>query len=186
MSLEYTKKTFEVGDYLTANDINQISSALADSVSEVVTLKKSLDAFGKIDKIYCAILADNGSSVLEPLVTDYSVTAVKTAPSTVKITITGKNLKKHKNKSQQDGYWIGFAVVAPSGATKFKIGTTDLGDPEALENNVHEQEKGVGVYFNHGTSTATSVKIQWCSDSEPITEVVTYEVDMSGVTNATE
>ena len=151
-----------------------------------------------------ANLVDKDEAVTD-IATDYSVNATQTVGQDyVNVAITASNVKYHTNANNMDGYWVGFSVVAPEGATKFKVGfaNTQQGAEEALTDDVDGSvlmpnidgtatdgevgKQGVAVW---ASATADNpkvwVKLQWVNEKGTnVGDATLYKMDLSNVTVA--
>ena len=151
-----------------------------------------------------ANLADKDGTVTD-IATNYSVNATQTVGQDyVNVAITASNVKYHTNANGTDGYWVGFSVVAPKGATKFRVGfaNTQQGAEEALKVDVDGSvlmpnidgtatdgevgKQGVAVW---ASATADNpkvwVKLQWVNaKGENVDGATLYKMDLSNVTVA--
>lgn len=152
--------------------------------------------------IKAAILADHpneGETAITDICTDFAMTSLTALSDTEvnKIVLTGADLKKHKNGAKTEGYWVGFAVVAPEAAKKVKtaFGVAEkdiaaLGEPETLENEVDtEHHSGYTFYTNvgavdeNGDSTQKRfAAIQFTDEAgNAVTKAYKFEIDTTGV-----
>lgn len=107
------------------------------------------------------------------------------------VTITSELLKNHENGEGTPGYWAGFAVVAPEGAThlKYAFGTSDeitLGEAYALTDGdvvTADGKKGIAFYANAGSNDAkTHAKLQWFSDeTTAMSAETTFVMNLDGI-----
>ena len=151
-----------------------------------------------------ANLVDKDGAVAD-IATNYSVNATRTVGQDyVNVAITASNVKYHTNANSMDGYWVGFSVVAPEGAAKFKVGFADTQkDAEAalvadttgtdLMPNIDgtatdggEGKKGIAVYSSAtADSPKTWVKLQWVNkEGANVGDATLYKMDLSNVTVA--
>ena len=151
-----------------------------------------------------ANLVDKDEAVTD-IATNYSVNATQTVGQDyVNVAITASNVKYHTNANSMDGYWVGFSVVAPEGATKFRVGFADTqkGAEDALVSDVDgtdlmlnidgtatdggEGKKGIAVYSSAtADSPKTWVKLQWVNaKGENVGDATLYKMDLSNVTVA--
>lgn len=151
-----------------------------------------------------ANLADKDGAVTD-IATNYSVNATQTVGQDyVNVAITASNVKYHTNANSTDGYWVGFSVVAPEGATKFKVGFADTqkGAEDALTSDAAgtdlmlnidgtatdggEGKKGIAVYSSAtADSPKTWVKLQWVNaEGANVGDATLYKMDLSNVTVA--
>jgi len=177
---------------LTVAAIFTMSFASAFSVSaegELYTIST--------DDVTEAILYDHteGAEAPENVVggDDYDVDSSLREDGKIEVAITATDVKLHKNNadSPTDGYWVGFAVEAPSEDAKMKyaFGATDeltLGDVTELE-TISENKKGIAFYTNAGSATPKPyAMLQWFAADgvTPLSEPTTFIVDISGVSLA--
>lgn len=151
-----------------------------------------------------ANLVDTDGAVTD-IATNYSVNATQTVGQDyVNVAITASNVKYHTNANSMDGYWVGFSVVAPEGATKFKVGFADTqkGAEDALTSDEEgtglmlnidgtatdggEGKKGIAVYSSAtADSPKTWVKLQWVNaKGANVGNATLYKMDLSNVTVA--
>ena len=151
-----------------------------------------------------ANLVDKDGAV-DNIATNYSVNATRTVGQDyVNVAITASNVKYHTNADSKDGYWVGFSVVAPEGAAKFKVGFADTQkgaeeklaadkDGAALMLNIDgtatdggEGKKGIAVYSSAtADSPKTWVKLQWVNTKgDNVGDATLYKMDLSNVTVA--
>lgn len=151
-----------------------------------------------------ANLVDKDGAVTD-IATNYSVNATQTVGQDyVNVAITASNVKYHTNANSMDGYWVGFSVVAPEGATKFKVGFADTqkGAEDALTSDADgtdlmlnidgtatdggEGKKGIAVYSSAtADSPKTWVKLQWVNaEGANVGDATLYKMDLSNVTVA--
>lgn len=141
----------------------------------------------KESTVYSANLKDKDGTVTD-IVQGYSVTSAKQGENEYKVTIKGTDLKEHTNGEGTKGHWIGFALVPQeSGVDGYKWGTDSASSEKFPLENVHEGEKGFAIYIDHKTDERNSVKfkIQWYKGDNPVGKEITYDVDLTGVKNAT-
>lgn len=151
-----------------------------------------------------ANLVDKDGAVTDDIATNYSVNATQTVGQDyVNVAITASNVKYHTNGNNMDGYWVGFSVVAPEGATKFKVGFADTqkGAEDALASDGEGTElmpnidgtatdgvgkQGIAVYSSAtADSPKTWVKLQWVNaKGENVGNATLYKMDLSNVTVA--
>ena len=151
-----------------------------------------------------ANLVDKDGAVAD-IATNYSVNATQTVGQDyVNVAITASNVKYHTNANSMDGYWVGFSVVAPEGAAKFKVGFADTqkGAEDALATDADgtdlmlnidgtatdggEGKKGIAVYSSAtADSPKTWVKLQWVNtEGANVGDATLYKMDLSNVTVA--
>ena len=151
-----------------------------------------------------ANLVDKNGAVAN-IATNYSVNATRTVGQDyVNVAITASNVKYHTNANNMGGYWVGFSVVAPKDAAKFKVGFADTQqDAEAalaadttgtdLMLNIDgtatdggEGKKGIAVYSSAtADSPKTWVKLQWVNtEGANVGDATLYKMNLSNVTVA--
>lgn len=147
----------------------------------------------------------DGDGAVTDIATNYSVNATQTVGQDyVNVAITASNVKYHTNANRMDGYWVGFSVVAPEGATKFRVGFADtqkgaedalasVGEGTELMPNIDgtatdggEGKKGIAVYSSAtADSPKTWVKLQWVNaEGANVGNATLYKMDLSNVTVA--
>jgi len=97
----------------------------------------------------------------------YSVTAEE-INGIIEVSVSITDLKKHNNRYGTPGYWTGFALTAPAGATHFRyafsadeVTEASLGNLEAVEPDVDsEGNSGVAFYADY-LNPKTNVALQW-------------------------
>lgn len=102
------------------------------------------------------------------------------------VAITANQLREHTNGQDKKGYWVGFELVAPEGATKFKYASgAEIADDAALNDveSLPENRQGVAFYFNAQNKDTRTITVQWIAEGEEATtyEPMTFSVDLSGV-----
>ena len=141
-------------------------------------------------------------AVLESISAETVCEAILSTDSTIDVTatqeegyvgvaITSELLKNHENGEGTPGYWAGFAVVAPEGAThlKYAFGTSDeitLGEAYALTDEdvvTADGKKGIAFYADAGSNNAkTYAKLQWFSDAETaLSDETTFVMNLDGI-----
>ena len=151
-----------------------------------------------------ANLVDKDGEVND-IATNYSVNATQTVGQDyVNVAVTASDVKYHTNGNNMDGYWVGFSVVAPGGATKFKVGFADTqeGAEDALASDAvgtdlmlnidgtatdgGEGKKGIAVYSSAtADSPKTWVKLQWVNaEGANVGNATLYKMDLTNVTVA--
>lgn len=108
------------------------------------------------------------------------------------VKIKATDLVKHANSNNpaKDGYWIGFALQAPEGATDVAyifsedtILETEVLTKQELEINVVGDKPGIAFYTDAGSATPKKyVKVQWYQGECRLGESTEYEIDLSAVT----
>ena len=156
-----------------------------NALSNPIELTMNLDGveYYKVDAendVTEAILFDNSA---EPQTTlydadSYSVRATQ-GEGAVNVTIAAENVVKHENKNHTNGYWVGFAVKAPDGATIAK-GTFggDIYSNEPVVDIDGNSTMGIAFYINAGAENPkTSATIQWLAENgETLSAVTTFEI----------
>lgn len=102
------------------------------------------------------------------------------------VAITANQLREHTNGQNKKGYWVGFELVAPEGATKFKYASSatipDDAEANAAETLADGSSKGVAFYFNAQNKNTRTISVQWTNDEgTAVGEAMTFSVDLSGV-----
>ena len=127
--------------------------------------------------------------ILDGQFTDNSVTATADG-DTITVAVTTTDLKKHENAEGNEGYWTGFSVKAPDGATKAKYAFAQT-EAEletlidtALEENINEYgDDGIAFYTNAGAVDAKLyAMLEWWNDDEAICTATKFVIDLSEVT----
>lgn len=126
-------------------------------------------------------LYENGSYKVEV----EKLLAGKDKINTVKIAVN--NLKKHANSAGTVGYWAGFAIQAPEGATGVKKAfSANLDDLAVLEEKELEEIsdgiEGYTFYTNVGdVNQKRYAAIQFLKEDDAFTDVYRFEIDTTGV-----
>ena len=141
-----------------------------------------------------ANLVDQAEKPIEKLFDTYNVTAGNAGDNNIiPVTITATGLVKHTNAAQTpaEGYWIGFSVVAPDGAAKFKyaFGTTAESvktlstDSYDLEKAVNGTDDGIAFYVNaeNKNTAKTYAAVQWLDSQNAVISEAAYHMDLNGV-----
>lgn len=102
------------------------------------------------------------------------------------VAITANQLREHTNGQNKKGYWVGFELVAPEGATKFKYASSatipDDAEANAAETLADGSSKGVAFYFNAQNKNTRTISVQWTNDEgTAVGQAMTFSVDLSGV-----
>lgn len=159
------------------------------AIVPVSATELTLEAISK-DTVYAAILAENAESTIDVATTQEE--------GYISVAITSDLLKKHENGADPavEGYWAGFAVVAPEGATHYKYafdtnGEAALGDAVALTNDdvvTADGKKGIAFYADAGSdSPKTHAKLQWFSDETTAMSLETsFVINLSGIVKEAE
>lgn len=99
------------------------------------------------------------------------------------VAITANQLRKHTNGQDKKGYWVGFELIAPANATKFKYASgTEIADDAKLNDveTLPENRQGVAFYLNAQNKDTRTITVQWVAEGEEAT-TMTFSVDLSGV-----
>ena len=146
--------------------------------------------------VKAATLADNSGTIAADKLCvkdSYKVTCTL-AESAYNVNISARNLKLHKNALNADGYWTGFAVTAPAGATQFKFAKAASADLSTAELNANEEifsgVFGVAFYFDTQPGVTTKdITLQWFDATDnaigcPITFHISFDVTQASETAA--
>ena len=97
----------------------------------------------------------------------YSVTA-NDADGVIEVNINATDLKKHTNQNGTPGYWTGFALTAPEGATHFRyafsadeVTEASLSGLEAVELDVDSDGNPGVAFYSDYLNPKTYVALQW-------------------------
>lgn len=201
------------GNVTTGNDKVIASGSTGTSQSDSTTPGGSGSIGGEdegtpilpVGGVGVANLVDRDGAVTGDIATNYSVNATRTVGQDyVNVAITASNVKYHTNGNNMDGYWVGFSVVAPKDATKFRVGFADTqkGAEDALTSDAAgtdlmlnidgtatdggEGKKGIAVYSSAtADSPKTWVKLQWVNaEGANVGDATLYKMDLSNVTVA--
>lgn len=99
------------------------------------------------------------------------------------VAITANQLREHTNGQDKKGYWVGFELIAPANATKFKYASgTEIADDAKLNDveTLPENRQGVAFYLNAQNKDTRTITVQWVAEDEEAT-TMTFSVDLSGV-----
>lgn len=99
------------------------------------------------------------------------------------VAITANQLREHTNGQDKKGYWVGFELIAPANATKFKYASgTEIADDAKLNDveTLPENRQGVAFYLNAQNKDTRTITVQWVAEGEEAT-TITFSVDLSGV-----
>ena len=101
------------------------------------------------------------------------------------VAISAKQLREHTNNDtpKTKGYWVGFELIAPANATKFKYASgTEIADDAELNDveTLPENRQGVAFYLNAQNKDTRTITVQWVAEGEEAT-TMTFSVDLSGV-----
>ncbi len=117
--------------------------------------------------------------------TDSYSTNYDEATEIVTVEMTG--LKEHTNANGTEGYWTGFAVEAPAGATQFKYAFGETADATweagltAVE-DIDGQGKLGAAFITNAEEPKKFVKLQWFdSDGNVLTDEIAFEINLDGV-----
>lgn len=140
------------------------------------------------DDVTEAILYDHTESAEAPENVvggnDYDVAPSLSEDGKIEVAITATDVKLHKNNADTptDGYWIGFAVVAPEGATKAK-GTFGTSYEEPITDIDGNGTEGIAFYINAGElNPKTEATLTWFNEDSAISEEATFIIDIDNVT----
>lgn len=102
------------------------------------------------------------------------------------VAITANQLREHTNGQDKKGYWVGFELIAPANATKFKYASgTEIADDAKLNDieTLPENRQGVAFYLNAQNKDTRTITVQWVAEGEEATTYgpMTFSVDLSGV-----
>lgn len=102
------------------------------------------------------------------------------------VAITANQLRKHTNGQDKKGYWVGFELIAPANATKFKYASgTEIADDAELNDveTLPENRQGVAFYLNAQNKDTRTITVQWVAEGDDATtyKPMTFSVDLSGV-----
>ncbi len=117
----------------------------------------------------------------------YIVTPTTKENGTILVDIAMQELAEHTNGDNDEGYWTGFAVEAPYGATgmKYAFGTSKdlaLSEVKSLEENVIDAKSGIAFYANMADAEPMKyAKLQWYNGTEAISNVMTFEMNLDDV-----
>ena len=100
--------------------------------------------------------------------------------------ISAQQLREHTNAEKDKGYWVGFELIAPANATKFKYASgTEIADDAKLNDieTLPENRQGVAFYLNAQNKDTRTITVQWVAEGEDATTCgpMTFSVDLSGV-----
>lgn len=102
------------------------------------------------------------------------------------VAITANQLREHTNGQDKKGYWVGFELIAPADATKFKYASgTEIADDAELNDveTLPENRQGVAFYLNAQNKDTRTITVQWVAEGKEATTYgpMTFSVDLSGV-----
>ena len=162
----------------TTNFVIDISNVTLDGLSYIAA-----------DDVVATKVVDQANTVVQPY-GSYNVTATADENNVVYVDIDMTDLKQHSNGST-NGYWTGFAVIAPADATHMKYGfATDmaslsLGSATAIESEVAtvagEEKNGIAFYSDITSNPKKYAILQWFDDGMAISNPTIFEIDLTGV-----
>lgn len=110
------------------------------------------------------------------------------------VAISVEDLEKHTNNDQpqKEGYWVGFSVLAPTGAAKAKYAfgvneaaLKDVKELNALEENINgtDGSKGIAFYTDADTETETKTwaSVEWLKEDGTSLGKTIYHMDLTNV-----
>lgn len=102
------------------------------------------------------------------------------------VAISAQQLREHTNAEKDKGYWVGFELIAPANATKFKYASgTEIADDAKLNDieTLPENRQGVAFYLNAQNKDTRTITVQWVAEGDDATpyKPITFSVDLSGV-----
>ena len=160
-----------------------------EALSNVVSFEMNVDDITfnwiKADTVLSAIIRDKDGDVTE-LYTSNNVTKTQNS-GVITVDIDTKDLKKHTNGVDADGYWTGFAVVAPEGATKADVIFGEDTYTDVAKTIIDEEgTEGIALYINAGSAAPkTTAVIRWFNEEgEAVTAATDFVIDISDVTLA--
>ncbi len=159
--------------------------ALGEPVTDVAAFEMAFDVTyaGAIDvtteDVVEAIIEDSEEPD-KKVYSSYGVTATE-EDGTIEVKISNKGLKKHLNGNGTEGYWTGFAVTAPEGATYAKYTFGEGSGTEVLADIDRDGTMGVAFYIDIDNEKTTAT-VQWFDENDdPISNVAAFEINLSGV-----
>lgn len=156
-------------------------SAVSEEATFIINIDNvTLDVdYAVGEKIGKAIVADNSNS--GRIVYDASSYIVSYADGVVDIDM--QKLELHKNGNGKEGFWTGFSVEAPEGATfaKYTFGeTTDIENVTDID-GAEGDKKGIAFYTD-AANPKTYAKLQWFdADDNALSNPVEFEINLDGV-----
>lgn len=176
-------------------DLGHSGYAAATSIASVNEGVSAVDdTETDIPQVYYAVLHDeSGRFNNMELYSSYGVSLTEGEDGVYDVAIEAEDLKNHQNAQGKYGYWAGFALKAPEGATQFKYGyyyptdldsTPGVGDANPLEANINDYgDFGVAFYFDVAEDiTNVHVLLQWLdAEGKLLGETEEYVVDFSDV-----
>ena len=158
------------------------------SAPVAVTPLNQGDALLDEDDVITAVLHDTSDTIADDDLYNQSSYSAKLADGTVTVKVSGLRKHKNGNGSGSEGYWVGFALLAPDGANymKYSYKGGSMSKVYPVEQAVDGgSETGIAFYYNAETDPKTDVaSVQWFSDAEgetPVGDTWTVNVDLSGV-----
>lgn len=132
------------------------------------------------EDVTVAILEDHSETSIESLYDSYDVTATQ-GDEAINVKIAAQNVVVHENAENTQGYWVGFAVEAPEGATKAKgVFGTDYEENVSIINENGIQ--GIAFYINAGVLLPkTEATLQWFDGDTPLSEMTRFDIDIKDV-----
>lgn len=158
------------------------------SAPVAVTPLNQSDALLDEDDVITAVLHDTSDTIADDDLYNQSSYSAKLADGTVTVKVSGLRKHKNGNGSGSEGYWVGFALLAPDGANymKYSYKGGSMSKVYPVEQAVDGgSETGIAFYYNAETDPKTDVaSVQWFSDAEgetPVGDTWTVNVDLNGV-----
>ena len=115
----------------------------------------------------------------------YSVTAtIASDQKKVLVEVRASDVKSHTNIEGNKGYWTGFAILAPEGATQVRYSRT--GTAQGLTKGIIDDEADgtsrglVMTYDLNSVSGKQELLVQWLGENGSVIEQTFYTVDLSG------
>lgn len=194
-SAEEMSVSFSQDSPLASVDLGQSGYAVATSIASVNEGVSAVDdTENDIPQVYYAVLHDESGRFNNlDLYSSYGVSLTEGEDGVYDVAIEAEDLKNHQNAQGKYGYWVGFALKAPEGATQFKYGyyyptnmdgIPGVGDANSLEANINDYgDSGVAFYFNVAKDTNNiHVLLQWLdADGKVLEGTSEYVVDFSDV-----
>lgn len=159
-------------DDIVTNDVPQVVTTEGETVTYPAPV--------------AAILHDSAGTWQDgELYTSYGLNCTDESGIT-EVGIYAEGLRKHTNGKGQEGFWVGFALVAPDGADGFKYCTATSAAPStesALETKITSDGKsGATFYYDVAQGRTAEVGIQWTKSGSDLGTAQYYSVGMNGVT----
>ena len=158
------------------------------SAPVAVTPLNQGDALLDEDDVITAVLHDTSDTIADDDLYNQSSYSAKLADGTVTVKVSGLRKHKNGNGSGSEGYWVGFALLAPDGANymKYSYKGGSMSKVYPVEQAVDGGSgTGIAFYYNAETDPKTDVaSVQWFSDAEgetPVGDTWTVNVDLNGV-----